>query len=175
MTAASLRPSFNYHCYGSTRFASVLVVSDPVSEDGSLPVATQSAVTAAVQWLKAAGETTNDCILFTTGSISPTSSLEGVTRMVNAKTDSKVVETTANAIQQAADKYSPDIIMGTATKWGSSVIPRAAALLQRSPVSDVVEIIDASKYRNSSDRCDSIREGADTGHGSCFVALVCSS
>uniref|UniRef100_A0A7S3LCZ6 Electron transfer flavoprotein alpha/beta-subunit N-terminal domain-containing protein n=1 Tax=Amphora coffeiformis TaxID=265554 RepID=A0A7S3LCZ6_9STRA len=140
--AAASRP----RNHGSARFASVLVVSDPLVEDGSLPVATQSAVTAALQWLKATGDTTNDCILLTTGPAGPTSSLEGVTQSVNATTDSKVVETAANAIQQAAEKYSPDLIMGTATKWGSSVIPRAAAMLQKSPLSDVVEIIDAKTF-----------------------------
>ena len=140
--AAATRPGTYY---GSARFASVLVVSDPLSEDGSLPVATQSAVTAAMKWLQVTGDATNDCILLTTGPAGPSSSLEGVTKAVNATTDSKVVETAANAIQQAAEKYSPDVIMGTATKWGSSVIPRAAALLQKSPLSDVLEIIDASK------------------------------
>ena len=70
----------------------------------------------------------------------------GVSRVVHATTTSPVVETAANAIQQAADTYQPNVIMGTATKWGSSVVPRAAALLQVSPLSDVVDIVDTSKY-----------------------------
>lgn len=123
-----------------------MVVSDPLSEDGSLPVATQSAVTAALRWLEAAGEaTTNECVLLTTGTAPPTTGVRGVTHAVHAMTESKVVETAANAIQQAATKHSPDVIMGTATKWGSSLIPRAAALLHKSPLSDVLDIVDASK------------------------------
>ena len=130
----------------TTRLASVLVVSDPLADDGSLPVATQSAVTAALQWLDKTGDATQDVILLTTGgSAAPTAVPTGVTQHVHATTDSKVVETAANAIQQAAADCSPNCIMGTATKWGSSVVPRAAALLQTSPLSDVVDIVDKGK------------------------------
>ena len=130
----------------TNRMASVLVVSDPLADDGSLPVATQSAVTAALQWLDATGDATKDCILLTAGGATPPTAVpQGVTQHVHATTESKLVETAANAIQQAATDHSPNCIMGTATKWGSSVVPRAAALLQTSPLSDVVDIIDAGK------------------------------
>ena len=126
-----------------------MVISDPLSEDGSLPVATQSAVTAALKWINAKGDATNDCILLTTGGNPPAQVPTGVTKAVHATTSAGsnklVVETAANAIQQAATEYAPDCIMGTATKWGSSVVPRAAAMLQTSPISDVVDILDARK------------------------------
>lgn len=141
----------------SPRWASVLVVSDPGSTTTTLPVATQSAVTAALQWLAAKGDAENKCILLTTGGsgedATTTMALpQGVTHHVHAQTTTTtasemiVVETAANAIQQAAVQYTPDCIMGTATKWGSSVIPRAAALLHDSPLADVVEIVDARKW-----------------------------
>ena len=131
---------------GGHRQASVLVVSDPLGEDGSLPVATQSAVTAALKWLEAKGDATNDCILLTTGgSSAPTQVPQGVSQHLHATTASAnlVVETAASAIQQAAADTSPNCIMGTATKWGSSVVPRAAALLKTSPLSDVIDFVDA--------------------------------
>ena len=131
----------------SHRWASVLVVSDPLDASGTLPVAAQSAVTAALQWLAAKGDATSECVLLTTGGTTPPAAVPaGVTHTLHATTTQPlVVETAAAAIQQAVADVSPDIIMGTATKWGSSVIPRAAALLTTSPLSDVTQIVDDSE------------------------------
>lgn len=138
-----------------SRRASVLVVADPLGDDGALPVATQSAVTAALQWLQAKGgdnanndDKDDECILLTTGPSQATAVPAAVTSVLHATTTGKaaVAETAATAVRQAAEKCSPDVIMGTATKWGSSVVPRAAALLQVSPLSDVVGVVDESKY-----------------------------
>lgn len=149
-TTTTTTTSLGRH-YGATskRLASVLVVSDPLSDDGTLPAATQSAVTAALKWLQVKGDdSTKDCILLTTGGdAAPPVVPSGVTQHVHATTTSKVVETAAAAIQQAAAEHKPNCIMGTATKWGSSVVPRAAALLQTSPLSDVIDIVDAGKKR----------------------------
>ena len=135
---------------GARREASVLVVSDPLAPDGSLPVATLSTVTAALQWINKVGDTDNQCILLTTGGQAPSVLPQGVTHAVHATADdenvTRLVEPTANTIQAAAADKAPDMIMGSATKWGSSVMPRAAALLQTSPLSDVVAIESKSEY-----------------------------
>jgi electron transfer flavoprotein alpha subunit len=143
-------------CLPQARRASVLVVADPLSADGHLSVATQSAVTAATTWLDARDDDApHHCVLLTTGVTPPTSRAlpAGVTAHTHAVTTTAnfVVETAAAAIVQAAtgaSATSPDLVVGAATKWGSSVLPRAAALLQVSPVPDVVAILDARTYKS---------------------------
>lgn len=144
-TAAKLTTASASTC--SRRWASVLVVADPLGDGGALPVATQSAVTAAQQWLQATGDATNECVLLVTGPNPPTAVPSDVTSVYHAQTSSKTVETAATAIQQAADKMGgANMVMGTSTKWGSSVIPRAAALLQTSPISDVIAVVDKQTF-----------------------------
>jgi electron transfer flavoprotein alpha subunit len=129
---------------GSRRAASVLVVSDPVDEDGTVPVSTQAVVTAALEWCAAKGDAENQCVLLCNRA--PTVLPEGVTHVVPTANDDKVVETAATAVSLATQEHKPNIVMGSATKWGSSVIPRAAALLQVAPLADVISIVDSSKF-----------------------------
>jgi electron transfer flavoprotein alpha subunit len=158
------------------RLASVLVVADPLAADGHLSVATQSAVTAATTWLDARDDDApHHCVLLTMGVTPPSSRAlpAGVTAHTHAVTTTPnyVVETAAAAIVQAASTggstAKPDLVVGAATKWGSSVLPRAAALLQVSPVPDVVAILDARTYRVSPGRM-----AAGTGTLLCVCVVI---
>jgi len=122
-----------------SRYASTLVLSEPLTEASATPPATQSAVTAALQLAS-----DNNVVLLTVGATPPSQAPTGVSKVVHASTsDHPVPETVAAAIQKAL----PDdctAVVGTSTKFGSTVIPRAAALLNASPVTDITEIVDAS-------------------------------
>ena len=60
--------------------------------------------------------------------------------------DDKLSETVASAAAEAAGDDC-NIVMGTASKFGSTVVPRAAALLDVSPVTDILEIEDESECK----------------------------
>jgi electron transfer flavoprotein alpha subunit len=60
--------------------------------------------------------------------------------------ESSSLELTSEAVALAvadAVQNDPDIthVVGASTKFGSSVVPRAAAMLQVSPITDVVQIL----------------------------------
>jgi electron transfer flavoprotein alpha subunit len=122
-----------------SRWASTLVLSDPLTGDAWVPPSTQSAVQAAT--VLAPG---NDILLLIVGDVAPVKSPVGVTKILHAATANShaTAETIATAIQQAAEA-ADDLthIVGASTKYGSMVIPRAAALLGSSPVTDIVEIL----------------------------------
>jgi electron transfer flavoprotein alpha subunit len=123
----------------SNRWASTLVLSEPLTADAWIPPSTQSAVQAAM-----ALAPDNDILLLVVGDLPPVKAPTGVSKIVHAKTANShaTPETIAEAIQQAA-KAADDLthIVGASTKYGSTVIPRAAALLGSSPVTDIVEIL----------------------------------
>ena len=124
------------------RWASVLVVSD--SPTATLLPSTQSAVSAAKQI--GSGD---DVVLLTVGSEGPPTQVpEGVSAIFHYSTKSLALpETWALAIHQVTTTKVEDCkaVIGTSTKTGSSVIPRAAALLNVSPISDILEVIDSGK------------------------------
>lgn len=121
MLASTLR---HYSRQNLRRWASTLVISDPLN--GSVtPPSTQSAVTAA----KALG---NDVELLT--NTLPTEIPEGVSKVYYGSFPN--VETMARAIES----LKPDVVVGTSTKFGSTVIPYAAGLLDASPITDIIAI-----------------------------------
>ena len=124
------------------RWASTLVVSEPLVDGGATPPGTQSAVTAAAQL----GQPIE---LLVVGEVAPSHIPAGVSKVYHVAIADKLSESVALAIQ-AATKASGEtsVVMGTSSKFGSTVIPRAAALLNVSPVTDILEIIDESKSDN---------------------------
>lgn len=129
----------------NNRWASTLVLSEPLTADAWIPPSTQSAVQAAL-----ALAPDNDILLLVVGDVPPVKAPTGVTKIVHAVTANShaTAETVAAAIQQAA-KAADDLthVVGTSTKYGSTVIPRAAALLGSSPVTDIIEILGPGKLK----------------------------
>jgi hypothetical protein len=80
------------------------------------------------------------------GTIPPSKVPAGVTKVYHVANGDKLSESVALAIQ-AAVQASGDtsVVMGASSKFGSTVIPRAAALLNASPITDILEIEDESK------------------------------
>ena len=120
--------------------ASTLVISEPLNDDGSTPAGTQSTVTAATQL----GD--NDIHLLVVGDSAPTKVPQGVSKVVHVPIGDKLSETVASAVLEAASDDC-NLVVGTASKFGSTVVPRAAALLDVSPVTDILEIEDESEYQ----------------------------
>eukprot|EP00522_Entomoneis_paludosa_P018215 CAMPEP_0172448894 /NCGR_PEP_ID=MMETSP1065-20121228/7789_1 /TAXON_ID=265537 /ORGANISM="Amphiprora paludosa, Strain CCMP125" /LENGTH=350 /DNA_ID=CAMNT_0013200485 /DNA_START=219 /DNA_END=1271 /DNA_ORIENTATION=+ len=127
----------------ASRWASILVVSE--SSTPELLPATQSAVTAAQQF-----GSDHDIVLVTAGSQGPPTQIpQGVSSVHHCTVTSNVVtpETWALAIQQATEAATDAMaVIGTSSKTGSSVLPRAAALLNVSPISDVLQVVDADTF-----------------------------
>lgn len=130
-------------------WASTLIVSEPLLDDGATPAAVQSAVTAA----KHLGN--SEMNLLVVGGPPPSQIPEGISKVyhvtgngVDATSQSQVIgETVAAAVQATAAKDDCNVVVGTSTKFGSSIVPRAAALLDVSPVTDILEIQDASELQ----------------------------
>jgi len=122
----------------SSRCASTLVVSEPLVE-GVTPPGTQSTVTAAAKL----GQPIS---LLVVGESAPSKIPVGVTKIYHVKNGDKLSESVASAIE-AAVQASGDttVVVGTSSKFGSTVIPRAAALLNASPITDILEIENESK------------------------------
>lgn len=124
---------------GVQRLASTLVISEPLDADGSTPAGTQSTVTAAIKLNNG-----NDIRLLVVGEKPPSKVPEGVSKVVHVPIDDKLSETVANAVVAAVDDCNA--VVGTASKFGSTVVPRAAALLDVSPVTDILEIEDEKTF-----------------------------
>jgi len=122
------------------RFASTLVVSEPLLEGAVPPPGTQAAVTAAQQL----GNSSID--LLVVGDQAPSQIPAGVAKVLHANIADNLGESVANAIQSAQEKNSYSHIVGTASKFGSNAIPRAAAILDVAPVTDIIEIVEADTY-----------------------------
>jgi electron transfer flavoprotein alpha subunit len=130
--------SSNSAAQAASRWASTLVVSEPLLVDGATPPGTQSTVTAANQLGQAVD-------LLVVGDVAPSKVPEGVTNVYHVPIGDRLAETVASAIQSVATSKDCSVVMGTSSKFGSTVIPRAAALLQVSPITDILQIQDESK------------------------------
>lgn len=120
------------------RWASTLVLSEPLV-DGVTPAGTQSTITAAAKLNSFSNGTIG---LLVVGDVPPSRIPSGVDEVYFVPTSSGHVlsETVANAIEHVASSKDCKVVMGTSSKFGSTVIPRAAALLDVSPVTDILEI-----------------------------------
>jgi electron transfer flavoprotein alpha subunit len=122
----------------SSRCASTLVVSEPLL-NGVTPAGTQSTITAAAKL----GQPIS---LLVVGEVAPSKVPAGVTKVYYVANGDKLSESVASAIQAAVHASGDTtVVMGASSKFGSTVIPRAAALLNVSPITDILEIEDESK------------------------------
>jgi electron transfer flavoprotein alpha subunit len=126
------------------RWATTFILSEPLANN-AIPPATLAAVTAAQQL------SPNNSITLLIGAASadaptPTTIPQGVqsvqrlvpnTTAAAALTPEVLADMVVQTIQQQTDT---SLLVGTSTKFGSTVVPRIAALLQTSPVTDVVAI-----------------------------------
>lgn len=128
----------------TARLASTLVISDPLTASSDAPSATQSAVTAAKSW-------PHDVVLVTVGDKPPLKTPQGISRCIHVPTKPHPVpETVAAAVKAAVESIvDTEVIVGASTKFGSTVIPIVGGILGRSPVTDIVSIVDTSKFRRN--------------------------
>jgi electron transfer flavoprotein alpha subunit len=127
------------------RWATTFVLSEPLANN-AIPPATLAAVTAAQQL------SPDNSITLLIGAASadaptPTTIPQGVqsvqrlvpntTTAADALTPEVLADMVVQTIKQQTDT---SLLVGTSTKFGSTVVPRIAALLQTSPVTDVVAI-----------------------------------
>jgi len=85
------------------------------------------------------------------GASPPKSVPEGVSKVLHVPIDDKLSETVASAVKAVVEGDNDDddecvLVVGTQSKFGSTVVPRAAALLDVSPVTDVLEIEDEREF-----------------------------
>jgi electron transfer flavoprotein alpha subunit len=128
------------------RLASTLILSDPLTVDGSVPPATQSAVTAAIQ-LDSSSSTSNTIELLVVGAMTPTQVPRGVTKLHVATATQPTAETIASTVTQVVtdNNHKYDYVVGTSSKFGATVIPRIAAMLGVSPVTDIIQVLDSGE------------------------------
>ncbi len=130
--------------YHYRRWATTLVLADP-SSPGTIAPGTCQAI-------MAANQLQNDKItlLIVGGTTIPQEVPLGTTKIVCvpfSNEDVVLPETVAAAIQ-AAVQANTDIthIIATSSKFGSTVLPRAAALLTSSPLHDVVQVLSSDTF-----------------------------
>uniref|UniRef100_A0A7S4EF39 Electron transfer flavoprotein alpha/beta-subunit N-terminal domain-containing protein n=1 Tax=Pseudo-nitzschia australis TaxID=44445 RepID=A0A7S4EF39_9STRA len=134
--AATLASNF----HKGAKMASTLVISEPLDTDGSTPAGTQSTVSAATQLNNG-----NEIHLLVVGGTSPSKVPSGVSKVFYVPIDDKLSETVANAVLEVVNDDC-NVVVGTQSKFGSTVVPRAAALLDVSPVTDILEIEDEKTF-----------------------------
>jgi electron transfer flavoprotein alpha subunit len=137
---ATVQPHHRGVGCGGRRWASTLVVSEPLLEDGSTPPATLSTATAALQLGN--GNTVDLLVL---GETPPNKIPAGMNKVYHVPLSHRLSETVANAIETIVKTKGCNVVVGTSSKFGNTVIPRAAALLDVSPVTDILEIESSSK------------------------------
>ena len=147
----------------SYRLASTLILSDPLTPTGETPAATQSAVTAAAQL----GTDSID-LLVVGGDQPPTKIPAGVKTVFHAPTSQPpVAETVASTLQSTVESKGKDeytFVVGTSSKFGATVMPRAAALLGTSPVTDIIQVLEPGTIYNEGDSfCKNKQESCGWG------------
>ena len=120
-----------------SRSASTLIVAEPTpSSSTELAPATLSSITAA-QKLHSGPIT----ILNTNPSLDTQSLPPSVTCVINTNVKDTLAETMSTLIQQVQESKSFTHILAPATKFGSNLVPRAAAMIDASPVVDVIDVL----------------------------------
>ena len=130
------------------RWATTLVLADPSSSSSPATIAPGTC-----QAITAANQLQNDKItlLIVGGTTIPQEVPLGTTKIVHvpfSNDDGTVLPETVAAAIHAAVQADTDIthIIATSTKFGSTVLPRAAALLTSSPLHDVVQILSSDTF-----------------------------
>jgi len=137
LRSASLLSRRRIAPFGSAaaRLASTLVVSDPLV-DTVTPPGTLAAVSAAQKLHD------GPISLLVVSEAPPTKIPAGVSKVFHVACNDKLSETVASAMQKAQEGNSFTHILAPSSKFGSTVVPRAAALLNVAPVTDVLDIIE---------------------------------
>lgn len=124
---------------GTHRFASTstLIIAEPTAPSSTtLAPATLSSITAALKLHS--GPIT---LLNSNPSLDTTQLPPSISTVLNHTKDNTLAETISSLIVQAQKSKSFTHIIAPATKFGSNVIPRAAAMMDVSPVLDVIDIL----------------------------------
>ncbi|MEE8658000.1 hypothetical protein CGLAMM_05185 [Acetobacteraceae bacterium EV16G] len=108
------------------------------TEAGKVKPASRSAITAARQL----GDV--HAILFGDGDVTPLRQLEGVSKILHAPSIAMIAEDMAALIAEKAGDYTH--IIGAATALSKNVLPRLAGLCDVQPITEVIEILDASSF-----------------------------
>ena len=122
----------------SSRLASTLIIAEP-TDDNTLAPATLSTITAA-QKLH------DGPIALLTHASTPSAVPAGVSTVITTNVKSILAESVSEAIQSAHTQHSFTHILAPATKFGANVLPRAAALIEASPITDVIEVVDEETF-----------------------------
>ena len=127
------------------RSASTLIVAEPTpSSSTELAPATLSSITAAQKLhsgpitLLHSGPIT---LLNTNPSLDTQSLPPSVTCVINTNVKDTLAETMSTLIQKVQESKSFTHILAPATKFGSNLVPRAAAMIDASPIVDVIDVL----------------------------------
>mmetsp|Transcript_5027 Transcript_5027/g.6158 ORF Transcript_5027/g.6158 Transcript_5027/m.6158 type:complete len:337 (+) Transcript_5027:180-1190(+) len=121
----------------ASRSASTLIIAEPTpASSTTLAPATLSSITAA-QKLHSGTIT----LLNTNPSLDTSNLPPSVSCVINAKAKDSLAETMSLLIKKAQDTKSFTHILAPGTKFGSNILPRAAAMIDSSPVSDVIDVL----------------------------------
>jgi electron transfer flavoprotein alpha subunit len=112
-----------------------MVVSDPLVNDHETPAGTLAAVSAAQKLHD------GPISLLVVSQEAPTKIPAGVSHVLHVACNDKLAETVASAIWKSQQTKNFTHIVMSSSKFGSTVVPRAGALLNVAPVTDVLEIV----------------------------------
>jgi electron transfer flavoprotein alpha subunit len=124
----------------SIRCASTLIIAEPASDASALAPSTLAAISAA-QKLHSGPIT-----LMLNTSIDPSVVPSSISTILNTNQSDSLAETIAAAVKKAQETYSFSHIVAPATKFGSNVLPRAAAALNCSPITDIIDILSEDTF-----------------------------
>lgn len=119
---------------------STLIIAEPTNDASALAPSTLAAITAA-QKLHSGPIT-----LMSNQPINPATVPSSISHILNTNQTDSLAETIAASVQQAVAAKSYSHILAPATKFGSNVIPRTAAVLNCSPVMDIIEILSEDTF-----------------------------
>lgn len=130
----------------SIRDASTLILAEPTkSTSDELAPSTLSTITAA-QKLHSGPITILSLSTSDAGPATPANIPDGVTSIVQAKIPNALVETISEILHKLQSDNSYTHILTPASKFGSSVLPRIAAVLESSPITDVVDVLSEDEF-----------------------------
>lgn len=120
----------------ASRSASTLIIAEPTNNDSTeLAPSTLSTISAA-QKLHSGPIT-----LLTNKPIDSSALPSSVTSVINTNQSDSLAETISACVKKAQEMNQYSHILAPATKFGSNVLPRAAAVLDASPITDIVEVL----------------------------------
>lgn len=135
----------------SIRKATTLVIAEPTS-DSYLSASTLSTISAAQHF-------SGPITLLTNKAIDKASIPSSVTNIIKTDLKDSLAESVSEAVkmaQEEADGGRYSHILAPATKFGSNVLPRVAAVLKSSPISDIIQIISEDTFVSYDEVTDTV-------------------